>query len=136
MKTKKRIVIVAGYLVRHPLGGHALSILHYLVGLKKLSFEVVFIEHFGWKDSCYDPSADNISDDPSYGIKEMLRNFKKLGLDKWCYVDANKKFHGLSQDQVKQLCVNAELLLSIWQTTWLDEFFLCKKRVFIDTDPG
>ncbi len=136
MKRSKGIAIVAGYLVRYPLGGHVLSILHYLVGLKKLGYDVVFIEHYGWFDSCYDPQSNTMSNNPSYGIKEMLRNFKKLGLTKWCYVDADGVFHGMSQIEVRQLCDKADILLSLWEATWLDEFAECKKRVFVDTDPG
>lgn len=131
-----KAVIVAGYLIRHPLGGHALSILHFLAGLKNLGYDVAFIEHYGWNDSCYNPQFNTMGNDPSFGIKEMLRNFKKLGLKKWCYVDANKTYYGLSRDDVKQLCHKADVLLSLWQSTWLDEFLMCKKRVFIDTDPG
>ena len=42
----KPIAIVSGYLVGNPVGGHVLSILHYLVGLKKLGYDVVFVERF------------------------------------------------------------------------------------------
>jgi hypothetical protein len=136
MKKSKGIIIVAGYIVRYPMGGLVLFILHYLFGLKQLGYDVVFIEHYGWFNSCYNPQSNTMSDDPSYGIKEMLRNFKKLGLEKWCYVDADGVFHGMSRAEVRQLCGDADILLSLWQTTWLDEFAECSKRVFVDTDPG
>jgi hypothetical protein len=136
MKRSKKIAIVSGYIVRYPLGGLVLFMLHYLMGLKNLGYDVVFVEHYGWQDSCYNPHTNTMSNDPSYGIKEMLRNFRKLGLKKWCYVDSEGVFHGLSSDEVKQLCREADILLSLWQTTWLEEFAECRKRVFVDTDPG
>jgi hypothetical protein len=37
---------------------------------------------------------------------------------------------------VLQLCRQAEVLISLWTVTWLDAFFECRNRVFIDTDPG
>src|SRR5581483_1881389 len=132
----KKTVVVAGYLVRYPLGGHVLSVLHWLVGLKRLGYDVVFIEHFGWLDSCYDPRHNTMSDDPSYGIAEMRQNFARFGLEKWCYVDANGNFHGLSRAEVRETCRRADLMLSLWGVTWLDEFAECRQRVFIDTDPG
>jgi hypothetical protein len=136
MKISKKIVIVAGYLIRYPLGGHVLSVLHFLIGLQKLGYEVVFVEHYGWPNSCYNPVLHSMSDDPSYGIKEILRIFENFGLKKWCYVDATGFSHGMSRAELKQLCQRSEILLSLWEATWLDEFFECKKRIFVDTDPG
>ena len=110
--------------------------LHYLVGLKNLGYDVVFIEHYGWQNSCYNPQTNTMSNDPGYGIKQMLRDFRKLGLKKWCYVDADGVFHGMPRDEVKRLCGEADILLSLYNTTWLEEFAECRKRVFVDTDPG
>jgi hypothetical protein len=132
----KKTVVVAGYLVRYPLGGHVLSVLHWLVGLQRLGYDVVFIEHFGWLDSCYDPRSNTMSDDPAYGIAEMRQNFARFGLEKWCYVDASGNFHGMSREEVMETCRRANLMLSLWGVTWLDEFAKCSNRVFIDTDPG
>ena len=30
----------------------------------------------------------------------------------------------------------AEVLIGLWTVTWLDEFAACRRRIFIDTDPG
>jgi hypothetical protein len=136
MKRSRKTVIVSGYIVRYPLGGLVLFMLHYLVGLKNLGYDVVFIEHYGWQNSCYNPQTNTMSNDPGYGIKQMLRDFRKLGLKKWCYVDADGVFHGMSRDEVKRLCGEADILLSLYNTTWLEEFAECRKRVFVDTDPG
>jgi len=136
MKRSRKTVIVSGYIVRYPLGGLVLFMLHYLVGLKNLGYDVVFIEHYGWQNSCYNPRTNTMSNDPGYGIKQMLRDFRKLGLKKWCYVDADGVFHGMSRDEVKRLCGEADILLSLYNTTWLEEFAECRKRVFVDTDPG
>lgn len=133
----KKIAVVAGYLVRYPLGGHVLSVLHWLVGLQRLGYEVTFVEHFGWPESCYDPRTNSMSDDPSYGIAELQRNFAAVGLpSNFCFVDSEGRYHGTSPAELQALCERADLLLSVWGVTWLDEFAACRKRVFIDTDPG
>src|SRR5262245_13466527 len=85
----KPVAIVAGYLVGNPLGGHVLSILHYLVGLQRLGYEVVFVEHYEWAGACYNPQTNTRSDDPSHGIAAMCRDFARVGLGRWCYVDVN-----------------------------------------------
>jgi hypothetical protein len=132
----KKIAAVAGYLVRYPLGGHVFAQLQFLVGLQKLGFDVVFIEHFGWPNSCYDASANAMTDDPAYGLAQIQKIFGKFGVQKWCFVDARGAFHGLSRDEVKQICRDATALISIASVTWLDEFYECKTRAFIDTDPA
>ena len=78
------IAVVAGYLVRNPLGGHALSILHWLVGLRDLGFDVVFVEHYGWSPSCYDPVLREMTDDPTRGLEALKREFDRLGLSRCC----------------------------------------------------
>src|SRR5580693_633046 len=61
------VAIFAGYLARYPLGGHLLSQYHFLAGLAKLGYEVVFLEHYGWEKACYDPRTNTMSDDPTTG---------------------------------------------------------------------
>jgi hypothetical protein len=132
----RKTAIVAGYFVGNPLGGHVLSILHWLVGLKRLGFDVVFIEHYEWASGCYNPHTNERSDDPTYGIGELVRSLDEVGLGRWCYVDVNGHYHGLSRNEVDALCRDADVLVSLWTVTWLDAFAQCRHRIFIDTDPG
>ena len=132
----KPVAIVAGYLVRYPLGGFILAQSNLLAGLQRLGFDPVFIEHHGWSNACYDPRTNAMTDDPSAGIAAMQCAFAKFGLGRWCYVDAAENFHGLSRLQVAALCREAAVLISWGATTWLDEFRECRTRVFLDADPG
>ena len=128
--------IVAGYLAGNPVGGHVLSILHWLEGLRSLGYDVVFVEHHGWPDACWNPVTKTLSDDPSYGLGELARHAESLRLKGWCFVDAQGRYHGLSQRELATLCASAEVLLGLWTVTWLEEFAACRRRIFIDTDPG
>lgn len=130
------VAIVAGYLARYPLGGHLLSQYHFLAGLAKLGYEVVFVEHHGWSNACYDPRTNTMSDDPTYGLSQILPFFKSIGSNRWCYVDVAGKWHGLQRDDVRNLCRNAALVVSVSSTTWLDELRECNTRIFVDIDPG
>jgi hypothetical protein len=130
------VAIVAGYLARYPLGGHLLSQYHFLAGLAKLGYEVVFVEHHGWSNACYDPRTNTMSDDPTYGLSQILPFFKSIGSRRWCYVDAAGKWHGLQRDDVRNLCREAALVVSVSSTTWLDELRECNTRIFVDIDPG
>ena len=132
----KPVAIVAGYLVRYPLGGHVLSQLHFLVGLQRLGYEVVFAEQYGWPYSCYDPRTNTTTNDPTYGIAELRRAFEKIGVNRWCYVDADGNYHGMSREELGRVCRDADFLLSVAAVTWLEQFRDCKKRIFWDADPG
>jgi hypothetical protein len=113
----KPIALVAGYLVRYPLGGHILSQLHFLVGLKRLGYEVVFVEEFGWENSCYDPRTNTNTNDPGPGAAVIGPVLAQIGLTSWCYVDDKGNYHGLSRDELCRICRDAEFLLSLASTT-------------------
>lgn len=129
------LVIVAGYLAGNPVGGHVMSILHWLEGLRGLGYDVIFVEHHGWPNACWNPLTKTLSDDPSYGLSELAQHARRLGV-RWCFVDAQGAYHGLSRQDMTAACKQAEALLGLWTVTWLDEFALCPRRIFIDTDPG
>jgi hypothetical protein len=132
----KPVAIVAGYMARYPLAGMMLWNLHYVAGLQRLGYRVVFVEHFGWSHSCYDPIGNLMTDDPARGLSVMEQELRAIGLSEWCYVDARGEFHGLSRAELERLCRESALLLSIANTTWLEEFRECAVRIFLDGDPG
>ncbi len=133
---RQPIAIVAGYLAGNPVGGHVLSILHWLAGLRGLGYEVVFVEHHGWPNACWNPITKELSDDPAYGLAELSAHAAEYGLKGWCFVDAAGVYHGIARDDMAALCKAADVLIGLWTVTWLDEFAACRRRIFIDTDPG
>jgi hypothetical protein len=42
--TGRKTIVLAGYLVRFPLGGYFWQVVHYLLGLRALGYEVWFYE--------------------------------------------------------------------------------------------
>jgi hypothetical protein len=130
------VAIVAGYLAGNPVGGHVLSILHWLAGLRQLGYDVVFVEHHGWPNACWNPLDKTLSDDCAYGLRELDGHAQRLGLRDWCFVDQQNGYHGLSRDDLDAHCRDAAVMLGLWTVTWLDAFEACARRIFIDTDPG
>ncbi len=131
----KPVAVFAGYLVRYPLGGQLLSQLHYLLGLQQLGYEIVFLEHYGWPQSCFDPLATTMSDNPATGLATLRKLFEQFQLGRWCYVDAGENYHGMSRDEVLRACRESEFLLSVSSATWLEEFRECRTRIYVDGDP-
>src|SRR5260370_32262723 len=93
-------ILCSGYLVRYPLGGQTWHHLQYLIGFRQLGHEVVFFEHFGWENSCYDPSRDEMTSDPRFGIDYIQNIFRKHGLEsRCCYLSEDGKAHGMKRDE-------------------------------------
>lgn len=130
------VAIVAGYLVGNPVGGHVLSILHWLAGLRQLGYDVVFVEHHGWPNACWNPRAQALTDDPAYGLGELTMHAARLGLRGFCFVDQQRRHHGMTPEALAAACRESEVMIGLWTVTWLDVFAECRRRIFIDTDPG
>ena len=91
------VAIVAGYLAGNPVGGHVMSIFHWLAGLRQLGYDVVFVEHHGWSDACWIPAPRRSATIRLYGIEELAGHAAGLGLRGWCFVDQADRYHGLSR---------------------------------------
>src|SRR6478609_1375848 len=88
--SKLRIVVL-GYLIRGPIGGMAWHHLQYVLGLKALGHDVLFLEDSDDYPSCYDPSTHSVTPSPTYGLAFAARVFDRLSLGQiWTYYDAHK----------------------------------------------
>src|SRR4051812_31408438 len=83
-------IVVLGYIVRGPIGGMAWHHLQYVLGLKLLGHDVLFLEDSDDYPSCYDPSTHQVGTDATYGLAFAEHAFERLGLsDQWAYYDAH-----------------------------------------------
>ena len=78
-------VVLAGYLVRYPLGGYAWQALHFLAGLRELGCEVFFYEDTAYYAEAYVPGADVMqTSDYDYGVRAATAFFAAHGFgDAW-----------------------------------------------------
>lgn len=129
-------IVCSGHLVRYPLGGHSWHHLQYLVGLQRLGHEVTFFEDFGWPDSCYDPSRDEMTADPGYGISYLTQLLTPFGLEgDWCYLAEDGTTYGMPREKLAQKCVECDLYLNVDNINWIPEVKLCRRSALIDVDP-
>jgi hypothetical protein len=131
-------IILGGYMVRYPLGGSLSSNLQWLVGLRRLGHEVWFVEKAGWTNSCYDPVRDVMSDDCSYGTATLQSLLQRFDLnERWAFVDASGRYHGLSRSRVAKVFASADLFIDRGaHGSWLDEAAGCSVRALVDGEPG
>jgi hypothetical protein len=131
-------IILGSYMVRYPLGGMLSWALQYLVGFQRLGHEVWFVEKSGYPNSCFDPARGVMSDDCSYGTAALRALLARFGLqDRWCYVDAAGRYHGLAREQVEQVFRSADLFVDMGtHGSWLAEAAAARLRVLVDGEPG
>ena len=131
-------IILGSYMVRFPLGGYLSWVLQWLVGFRQLGHDVYFVEKSGWPNSCFDPSKGVMTDDCSYGtaaVNTLLARFDLQG--KWCFVDTQERYHGLSREQVEVIFKSAALFIDMGtHGTWLEEAAHTGLRVLLDGEPG
>jgi hypothetical protein len=125
-------------MVRYPLGGMLCGSLQWLVAFQRLGHEVYFVEKSGWSNSCYDPTRDVMTDDCAYGTSILHGLLGQFGLEeRWCFVDADGEYHGLSRRRVEQILNSADLFVDCGtHGAWLPEAQGTRLRVLIDGEPG
>jgi hypothetical protein len=132
-------IIVAGYIVRGPLGGLVWHHLQYVMGLARLGHDVYFAEDSG--DSpwcCYDPTRHVTDADASYGLEFARDAFERVGLaDRWAYYDAHtSRWLGPCAGRILHMCASADLLLNLSGVNPLRPWLMnIPARGFVDTDP-
>jgi len=131
-------IVVLGYVVRGPIGGMAWSDLHYLLGLRSLGHDVVFLEDSDDYAACFDPSTGITGTDPGYGLRFAARLFDAFGLGEgWAYHDAHAgAWHGPLAQQLDAFA-GADLVLDLAGVNplrpWIENVPV---RVLVDKDPG
>ena len=129
-------VILAGYLVRCPLGGYAWQILHYMVGLRALGFDPYFYEDTAYYGDCFDPLTGNMHVAPDAGVAFAADFLRRFGFgDRWVFWDAARdQYHGLSRADAAALRNDARALITLAAVNRLPRR-RGQARLFIDIDP-
>lgn len=127
------VAIVAGYLVRYPVGGMTWVFLNWLRGLEDLGYEPVFMEAAGPQPTCYDVAAGRMTDDPSYGAAYADRVLDGM---RWWYADPDLPGGGvgMAYDEAVAALDSAAVLINIGGSCWAPEFERAPRRVLVDTD--
>ena len=126
----------AGIIARYPFGGVTWCSLMYLLGLRALGHDVLYIEDTG--ECIYDPEQNSLSVDPTYGTRYIHAALAPFGLgDRWSFVNYDGVYYGVSADAVRAYCADADLFINLSGGSWFwrDEYVKIPKRVFIDSDP-
>lgn len=136
---RRGTIVLAGYLVRCPLGGYAWQAAHYLVGLRDLGFDVWFYEDTGYYASAYDPVKRELGSSYEHGIRAAAAFFDGVGFaDRWIFVDSERgEAHGPGAARADAIVREADLLINLGGVNEIvPERRSGRPAVYIDIDPG
>lgn len=132
-------IVVLGYIVRGPYGGLVWHHLQYLLGLKQLGHEVLFLEDSDDYPSCSSPASPVLTTDATYGLRFIQQTFEQFDLtNNWAYYDAHTdNWLGLSKQKVMSFCAGADAVLNLSAINPLRDWW-CRipVRILVDTDPA
>ena len=130
-------VVLAGIIARYPFGGVTWCSLMYLLALRELGHDVLYVEDTG--ECVYDPVHNTVSLDPSYGTTLIHQSLEPFDLgERWTFVNYDGSYHGRGADEVCRWCAEADLFLNLSGGCWFwrDEYRNIPCKVFIDSDPA
>lgn len=130
-------IALASYTVRFPVGGYLSWTLQWLVGLQRLGHDVVFVEKAGWPDACFDSETRTWGDDCSSSVATVSAVLDRFGLgDRWCFVDWEGRYHGMSRKRVEKSLRAADLFLDTLGDGQWEEEVGPALTVYLDGEPG
>lgn len=138
MATAPCLIVLAGYLVRFPLGGYAWQAAHYLLGLRALGHDVWFYEDTGHYAVAHNPVTGELGPTYDYGIAAAARFLDQLGFgDRWMFVDTARSLeYGPGAQRVDALLRDADVLVNLGGMNRLPlERRSGRPAVYIDLDP-
>ena len=132
-------IVIAASLAQKPLqGGHAWVLLQYLLGFRKLGWDVLFLDALE-PGMCFDQKLNPCSLEQSQNLKAFLRVMTAFDLQDAfsLFVNKGERCIGKSRRQVLDHVRDSEVFINI-MGFFSDEQVLAqaRKRVFLDIDPG
>jgi len=109
----------------------------YLLGLRDLGHNVWYLEDMA--ECNFDPVENTLARNPRYALNFIHSCLEPYGLEeRWCYVDWQQNYHGLTREAWLKVCAEADLFINLSGGAWLwrDEYAAIPCSAYIDTDPG
>jgi hypothetical protein len=134
--TKKKIVIL-GMMSHMPVAGNIWLVLQYLVGFRRLGYEVYYVEAHAINPGMLMRTADDDSSDRAAQFIDGIMRRLDLG-DHWAFqaLHADGRCYGLSGQQLKNLYQSAALIINLHGGTLpRPEHAATRRLVYLETDP-
>ena len=129
--------IVSGILFWYPLSGVTYQFLHYLLGLRRLGWDVYYVEDSGrW---VYDPKLRDVTGDATGNVEQVAPALAAHGFEgKWAFRGAydGGRCYGMQEHEILALYREADVLLNVTGAQELrDEHMQIPRRLYVESDP-
>jgi len=130
-------VIVFGIIFWYPLAGVTYQFLHYLLGLRRLGYDVYYVEDSGrW---VYHAESYEFTPDASHNIAAVAPILKAYGFEgKWAFRGnyPGGRCYGMTEEGLLDLYREADAFLNVTASQELrEEHMVCPRRIYVETDP-
>ena len=137
MNGERRKIVVTGILFFYPMAGVTYQFLHYLLGLRSLGHDVVYIEDSSrW---VYDPGINDLTPDASANVGRVVPSLVRHGLGgRWAYRDgaAATRTLGMTDTQIDAWYREADILLNVTGSQEiLPRHEQIPVRAYVESDP-
>lgn len=128
-------IICFGIYFWYPLAGVTYQMLHYLLGLKALGYDVYYVED-SYRD-VFDPFLGDYTYDYANVVRHLAPTLDQFGFEgKWCCRDGQGSVYGLSEAALAQLYRDADGSLNLCGGHEVrEEHMQIKRRVYVESDP-
>ena len=136
MKRKGRIVVLH-LAIRYPFAGVVWQLLHHLVALRALGFEVFYVEDHG--AYVYDAIAQTSTPDSSANLKLVGGVLARFGFaNRWGFRDpTTHDYVGMPKEKCHELIREADAVINLCGASKpRDEHFASRMMIYLETDPG
>ncbi|HTJ09149.1 MAG TPA: hypothetical protein VL393_05615 [Candidatus Binataceae bacterium] len=130
-------IVVLHLAARYPFAGVMWQLIHHLVGLRELGFDVYYLEdHGAW---VFDPIADTVSPNAGRNLKLLAAVMERYGFrDRWAFFDVTSgEYQGMGRERSLQLLAEADAVINLCGATEpREEHRRTRCLVYLETDPG
>jgi hypothetical protein len=129
---------IAGSIAQKPhQAGHAWQFLQYLLGFRRLGWDVLFIDRLEDRQ-CRDAAGGPCRPESSAALRYLGDLMRRFGLERaWSVALDDRSHAGASRDRVLEHVRDSEFLLNVMGFLSDEEILgAARRRVFLDTDPG
>jgi hypothetical protein len=135
--SRGRVVIAAALAQRPQAGGHTWFGLQYLLGFRKLGWDVMLVDRLD-AEMCRSRSGVPCAPEDSVNLAYLAEVMERFGMaDRWTVLLPDGGAAGLPRAEVERRLASSDLLLNVMG--YLDDEDLLAaspRRVFLDVDPG
>ena len=132
-----RKIVVLGVISTMPVAGAIWWTLNYLVGLRRLGYDVYYVEAHGDTPDQFSGRGDQTGTERAAAFLDRV--MRRFGLDGcWAYhaLHEGGRCYGLSEERLQRLYREAELIINLnGSTIPLPEHTETGRVVYVETDP-